>query len=157
MKTNKKYDKSYTLAIKQLIISSNTRGKQNIINSKINVNELMFYYLQNIKKSSKKAQILPSVLFFVFSLVCFSCVFYSKKLSNFWVHFNNENIKIMLIFIGILFTIFSVVLLLQRFVFGIKIVYISDGYNKGYRNITKQKHNEIINILISLINEKREV
>ena len=148
---------TYDLAIKQLIFSTNNVSKSYININNINPAFLLSFFVTNTKKSSKSAQFLPSVVFLLVSLMCFSGVFFSQKLSHFWDWFENENAKLILILFGIIFLILSIVLIVQKYILGIKVVFINTGYKKGYHNISKNKYNEIITLLNKLIIEKLEV
>ena len=143
--------KTYDSLIKRMINSDiNTINLENI-SGKIDVIDFKKYLLLNCIKSSKKAQILPAVLFLIISLVSFSVVYLSPNLVKFWGELDNENLKTAIVLFGIIFIILSIVLFVQKYIFKTKIIFIYTGYSKGYRNISNKKYKEIVNYFDSCI------
>jgi len=142
----KKHIKEYDLLIYSILKSKNNIN--NTISNKIIQNKDQFksYLLHNIKKSSFLAQILPSILFLIISLISFSVVFLSLKNQKFWVYLNNENLMAPIIMFGIIFLILGLILLLQRIIFKIKVINIQYIYKSGYYNISYKKINQILEL-----------
>lgn len=156
MKSNKKINKTYDLLLKKLTFNNLNSADSYIDVNNINIEDFIKYFLLNSTKSSKFGQILPSVVFLIISLISFSVAFLNSKLAKFWALFENNNIKISIIMFGIVFLILGLVLLAQKYIFKIKVIYIYTGYSKGYKNISNKKYNEIMLYLVNKI-KKDEV
>ena len=116
MKNKKEYD---------LILFSIIKDKQRVIDNisdKIIANKQEFkeYFLKNIKKSSFLAQILPSILFLIISLISFSVIVLSQNMPNLRGWLENENLIIPIIGFGTVLLLLSLRLrelrLILRFV-----------------------------------------
>ena len=152
MKDEKKQKLNDSL-VKRLINSNLKELNIDYIKNSINLEDFKNYFLLNCKKSSKNGQILPSFLFLLISLVSFSVYVLSPKLVKFWGELSDDNLKIGILLFGIVFLILGVVLLIQKFIFKVKTIFIYTGYNRGYRNISNEKYKEVIVFLNDHIKE----
>lgn len=144
---NKNIQKKYDSLVRRLLNSDLKELNIDYLKNSINLIEFKNYFLLNCKKSSKNGQILPSFLFLLISLVSFSVFFLSPKLVKFWGDVSNDNLKIGILLFGIVFMILGITLLIQKYIFKVKTVFIYTGYNRGYRNINNKKYMEIIEYL----------
>lgn len=140
MKINKEYDN----------LIYNLLKSKNLKNSVINTynfdkkQELKDYFLNNIKKSSFLAQILPSILFLIISLVSFSLIILNEINPNFTFIQNDNNLIISILLFGVFFLIIAIILLIQSLIFKTKVVKLNCNYRKGYHNISRKKYCEIM-------------
>ena len=148
---DKNIQKKYDSLVRRLLNSDLKELNIDYLKNSINLIEFKNYFLLNCKKSSKKGQILPSFLFLLISLVSFSVFFLSPKLVKFWGDVSNDNLKIGILLFGIVFMILGITLLIQKYIFKVKTVFIYTGYNRGYRNINNKKYIEIIEYLDTII------
>lgn len=144
---DKNIQKKYDSLVRRLLNSDLKELNIDYLKNSINLIEFKNYFLLNCKKSSKNGQILPSFLFLLISLVSFSVFFLSPKLVKFWGDVSNDNLKIGILLFGIVFMILGITLLIQKYIFKVKTVFIYTGYNRGYRNINNKKYIEIIEYL----------
>lgn len=144
---DKNIQKKYDSLVRRLLNSDLKELNIDYLKNSINLIEFKNYFLLNCKKSSKNGQILPSFLFLLISLVSFSVFFLSPKLVKFWGDVSNDNLKIGILLFGIVFMILGITLLIQKYIFKVKTVFIYTGYNRGYRNINNKKYMEIIEYL----------
>lgn len=144
---DKNIQKKYDSLVRRLLNSDLKELNIDYLKNSINLIEFKNYFLLNCKKSSKNGQILPSFLFLLISLVSFSVIFLSPKLVKFWGDVSNDNLKIGILLFGIVFMILGITLLIQKYIFKVKTVFIYTGYNRGYRNINNKKYIEIIEYL----------
>ena len=144
---DKNIQKKYDSLVRRLLNSDLKELNIDYLKNSINLIEFKNYFLLNCKKSSKNGQILPSFLFLLISLVSFSVFFLSPKLVKFWGDVSNDNLKIGILLFGIVFMILGITLLIQKYIFKVKTVFIYTGYNRGYRNINNKKYREIIEYL----------
>lgn len=144
---DKNIQKKYDSLVRRLLNSDLKELNIHYLKNSINLIEFKNYFLLNCKKSSKNGQILPSFLFLLISLVSFSVIILSPKLVKFWGDVSNDNLKIGILLFGILFMILGITLLIQKYIFKVKTVFIYTGYNRGYRNINNKKYIEIIEYL----------
>ena len=143
MKNKKEYD---------LILFSIIKSKKRIIDTisdKIipNKEEFKDYFLNNIKKSSFLAQILPSVLFLVISLISFSVVVLSRNMTNLEAWLNEEMLLIPILGFGVVFLILGLILLFQKLIFKTKVINIQYIHKKGFYNVSLNKYKEIIELI----------
>lgn len=143
--------KTYDLLLKKLLFLDIKKVKIDFNYYNININDFKKMFIENIKKSSKLAQILPCVIFLLISLLSFSVAYFSLKLTKYWGELSNPNLKIGIILFGIVFLLFSLGLFIKRYILNIKSVYINSGYYKGFKNISKKKYEDIISLLNSYI------
>ena len=144
---DKNIQKKYDSLVRRLLNSDLKELNIDYLKNSINLIEFKNYFLLNCKKSSKNGQILPSFLFLLISLVSFSVFFLSPKLVKVWGDVSNDNLKIGILLFGIVFMILGITLLIQKYIFKVKTVFIYTGYNRGYRNINNKKYIEIIEYL----------
>lgn len=147
MKINKEDLKTNEILLKKLLKAKNEEEITKIISNNTNIGNFTQYFEINIKKSLFFARILPMVLFLIISLVSFSLLILSQ---------NNENLKTLIydnqlqysifIFASILL-ILSICLFIQIVFMKTRVIFISNGYGKGYCNIKKEKCLIIINNL----------
>lgn len=143
MKNKKEYD---------LILFSIIRNPNKVIDDisdKILPDKKEFeeYFLNNVKKSSFLAQILPSILFLMISLISFSVVILSRNKPNFEVLLKNENLIIPILGFGVVFLILGLILLIQVTIFKIKVINIQYVRRKGFYNVNYKKFKEIIELI----------
>lgn len=130
------------------LLKSNDNQKQSLFN-KSNIDKSCFkqYFIKGVKKWSFLAQILPSVLFLIISLVSFSVAKIFQESQNFGFIENFDNFLFCITIFGFLFLFLGSFLLVQRFVFKTRTILIKNGFQKGYRNISKKTYNLIVEIL----------
>lgn len=147
MSSKKEDIKQYQKLIDNLINSKISKNSiNNILNSSSNT-EILAYFKKNTKKSSFFGQILPSVLFLIIFLVSFSLDKIIQNIPNFGFITNNENLKICILLFGCLFGVLGIVLLVQKYILKVKVIYISKGRYKGYKNIKNNEYNNIVNLI----------
>lgn len=139
--------KKYQIILNNLINSKFSNKTIESIYSIDMKNEFLNYFQMNIKKSSFKAQILPSIAFFLVSLVSFSVEVLIKNNVNFGVKDNINNFRVCNLVFGAFFLLLGIMLLIQKFIFKIKVIYISNGRNKGYINLSYNKYKKIVNLI----------
>lgn len=139
-----KDEKTFDMLLKKMLFSDLNNTNLNLKQYNINILEFEEYFLKNCKKSLKLAVNLPSIVFLVISLISLSVCIYSSNLSKYWNDLNNEVLIMWLIVYSFVFMFFGIGLLIKRYLFKIKTVYISNGYYKGFKNISIKKYNEII-------------
>lgn len=142
--------KTYDVLINNYLNSKDEKKYISPIKYNINKEEFINYLKLNIKKSTFLAQILPLFLFLIISLVSFSLVILSQNIENLGLIGNDESLKFCIMFFESIFFILFVCILIQRVFFKIRVIRITQGYRKGYRNISYKKIQSIINFLNEL-------
>lgn len=143
MKNKKEYD---------LILFSIIKDKQRVIGNisdKIIANKQEFkeYFFKNIKKSSFLAQILPSILFLIISLISFSVIILSQNMPNLRGWLENENLIIPIIGFGTVLLLLSLVLIVEIIIFKIKVLNLQFIRRNGFYNVSLNKYKEIIELI----------
>lgn len=143
MKNKKEYD---------LILFSIIKNKQRVIDNisdKIIANKQEFkeYFLKNIKKSSFLAQILPSILFLIISLISFSVIVLSQNMPNLRGWLENENLIIPIIGFGTVLLLLSLILIVEIIIFKIKVLNLQFIRRNGFYNVSLNKYKEIIELI----------
>lgn len=143
----KNHIKEYDLLIYSIIKSKN--NATNAISSKIIQNKDNFrkYFLNNIKKSTFLAQILPSILFLVISLISFSLVVLNSKETKFGFWLYESNLIIPTIAFSVVFFVLGILLIIQNVVFKTKVINIQYVYRSGYYNISSNDIKEIMELV----------
>ena len=143
MKNKKEYD---------LILFSIIKDKQRVIDNisdKIIANKQEFkeYFFKNIKKSSFLAQILPSILFLIISLISFSVIVLSQNMPNLRGWLENENLIIPIIGFGTVLLLLSLILIVEIIIFKIKVLNLQFVRRNGFYNVSLNKYKEIIELI----------
>lgn len=143
MKNKKEYD---------LILFSIIKDKQRVIDNisdKIIANKQEFkeYFFKNIKKSSFLAQILPSILFLIISLISFSVIVLSQNMPNLRGWLENENLIIPIIGFGTVLLLLSLILIVEIIIFKIKVLNLQFIRRNGFYNVSLNKYKEIIELI----------
>lgn len=139
--------KTYDVLINNYLNSKDDTKYINPNRYNINKEDFINYLKSNIKKSTFLAQILPSFLFLIISLVSFSLKILSQEIENLGFIGNDKGLMFSIMFFGSIFLFLFICLIIQRFIFKIKVVRITQGYKKGYRNISRKKYDSIIKFL----------
>lgn len=147
MKNNKEYD---IIVYRALKYKNNETYKINLKNL-LNKQDFRKYFLNNVKKSSFLAQILPLILFLVISLISFSALILNRNNPKFQGFIKNDNLIIAICCFGVLFLIISLLLFFQRVIFKTKVINIDNGSNVGFYNISQNKYEEILELTKSEI------
>ena len=122
----------------KVLLSNNLKGE---------VTQFKHYFLKGVKIWSFLAQILPSILFLIISLVSFHLKLWIENSQNFGFIDNFDNFVISFKFFGFLFLFFGLLLLAQRYLFKIRTIFIKNGYKRGYRNLSKNDYNFILKMI----------
>ena len=136
MKNKKEYD---------IILLSIIKNKNRVIDSisdKIIPNKTEFkeYFLCNTKKSSFLAQILPSILFLIISLISFSVIVLSQNMPNLRGWLENENLIIPIIGFGTVLLLLSLILIVEIIIFKIKVLNLQFVRRNGFYNVSLNKY-----------------
>lgn len=143
----KNHIKEYDLLIYSIIKSKNNTN--NAISNKFiqNKDDFRKYFSNNIKKSTFLAQILPSILFLVISLISFSLVVLNSKETKFGFWLYESNLIIPTIAFSVVFFVLGIILIIQNVVFKTKVINIQYIYRSGYYNISYNKIKEIMELV----------
>lgn len=109
--------------------------------------EFKQFYLDNVKKSTFLASILPSIVFLIISLISFSLLFINDTNSNLGLELQNAGLRVSIIVFSGLFLILALILLFRRFILKIRVVSLKIGKKTGYRQLSNKKYQEILEII----------
>ena len=141
-------EKQYEMILSKIIKNKYKLNKLEFERINVNVKEFKDYFLNNEKISRFLAVFLPCIIFLIISLVSFSLAILSQNTSNLGFASKVDDFWILFIFWGLFFLILSCVLFIQNQFLKIKVVKIKNGRQKGYHNISKKRHDEIMDFLI---------
>ena len=143
----KDINNEYSKIVDYLVRNDNYHTLPRFSDEQLNYNEFKDFYLGNVKKSTFLANILPSILFLVISLVSFTLFFLKDTNANLGVMIKNNNLEVPILFFGGLFLFFGIVLVVRRFIFKIRVIKIENGYKRGYNQLSFKKYQKILEII----------
>lgn len=147
MKTNKEDLKINEILLKKLLKAKNEEEITKIITNNPNILNFKQYFKTNLKKSLFFARILPLVLFLMISLISFSLLVLSQNNGNLKTLIYDNQLQYSIFIFASILLILSICLFMQIVFMKTRVVFISNGYGKGYCNIKKEKCLIIINNL----------
>ncbi len=106
----------------------------NYINEEIDIYHFEKFLNNNIKKSKIISQLLPAILFLIITLICVIIIYVLDM---------EKKLIICVCMYGLFFFIMFVLLIIQIYIKKIKVIYISKGYRKGFKNISNEQFNDI--------------
>lgn len=139
MKSNNEDLKTNEILLKKLLKTKNEQQIINILSNYPNLNQFKEYFQKNLKKSLFFARILPLVLFLITLLTSFSLLILSRNNENLKTIIYSNQLQYSILGLSCLLLILSICLFIQLVFMKTKVVYIHNGYNKGYCNIKKDK------------------
>ena len=142
----------YNRLLNNLVRNDNFTIFPNFIKDNLNYNEFKEFYLNNVKKSTFLASILPSILFLIISLVSFTLLFIKDTNGNLGLALNNPSLRVGILFYSSLFLVLAVILLVRRFVLKIRVIKTLSNKKYGYNQISNEKYLRILKMIDNIPN-----